>query len=125
MLKTNNKKVVDRVYRDFLGMAQDFSCDDLLIGSCLWTIHDEIENAAAGYNFKSYFEAFNYFCSCFCFGEVYADNIRQYLADVLEETPEEANKFDFDKMLHTYRHLLYKAWLKACDAYGVNPCHEL
>ena len=123
MLRTNNKKVTIRVYTDFMDELQARFPDDFTVSGALYSLADEIE--AAAYNLGlSYQDEFAYNCQCGNFGAIYYDDMRAYLAEVLEETPEEADRFDNEKVARTYYYLLYKGYLTACKKHGVNPYYN-
>lgn len=68
--------------------------------------------------FKTYQEAFttiseNYGC-------IYYDDMRSVLKEALQETEEEANKYNNDKVAFTYNYLLFMAYDRAMKKEGLS-----
>ena len=124
MLKTNSKKVTERIYNDFIDELME-QTETLFTSSALYTLRDWIENATRGQHNKTYQDDFNYFVACGGFGYIYTDDQRKYLQEVLEETDEEANRYDDEKVRNTYALLFYRAYRTACEKYGVNPYWDM
>ena len=55
------------------------------------------------------------------YGECYYDDIRNTLKEALQETEEEAQKYDNEKVAHLYNYLLYSAYLRKCEKEDINP----
>ena len=119
MLKTNNKQV-KQYFNNYL--------NDIIIdhfeGDIQNLVNQFYESARDSrgrlyQNYKTYQEAFE--TISFNYGECYTSDIKNTLKEALQETDEEVNKYDDEKVQNLYNTLLYRAYLERCKAENLNP----
>ena len=119
MRKTNNKEV-KQYFDNYL--------NDILIDS----FEGDVKNMAEQYyisardgkgglykGFKTYQEAFELIT--FNYGAIYYDDMRAILKEALDETEEEANRYNNNQVEALFNSLLYSAYLRKCKAENVAP----
>lgn len=119
MLKTNNK-LVKKYFDEYLEfiLSEYFNDNiDAMVYQFFCSSSDARNKLCTKY--KTYQEAFE--TISFNYAECYYDDMRNTLKEALQETEEEANKYNNDKVAEKYNYLLYSAYLRKCEKEKINP----
>lgn len=121
MLKTNNKQV-KKYFDEYLAQILRDSFEgniEKMQAQFVAGATDSRGKLARIYSdgkIPTYQEEFKFIT--FNYGETYFDDMRDILAEALEETPEEASAYNPDKVEHLFNYLLYSAYLRAIEKAG-------
>lgn len=119
MLRTNNKKV-KKYFDDYLSdiIEDSFDCStENMVEQFFASASDSRQKLDR--NYKTFQDAF--VVMSMNYGECYYDDMRSTLKEALEETEEEANKYNNDKVAMLYNSLLYSAYLRRCEKEKIYP----
>lgn len=130
MLRTNNKKVTAAVDAFVLNAVkevqelEDVSLEEYLKNTLIrFYAH---ERKSISYNVVSYYDSLGEFLINIAGigGYYYYDDMRNMLAEWLEETPEEANRYDNEKVSKTFCYLVERSFRKLLSEYGLDSFYS-
>ena len=125
MLKPNSKKARENAAASFAAFLADYAPEDLTESSQLETM---IDNLIAGSTYSDgtlYSPLFKTIQDAFGMCVVsdmlpYYDQMREELASILEETPEEAAAFSDSKVYERLSAIYYREFMRLCEKHGKN-----
>ena len=125
MLKTNSKKARENAKKVFNEMLELYDNDgeDFLTSSMLDNMIEQLITSTTDnkgrLNHSHYKTVQDAFTEAIVMDMwVYTSDAREVLKSILEETDEEANRFDSDKVYKTLGAMMYREFMKKCEEYG-------
>ena len=124
MLKTNSKKARENAKKVFDTMLEQYDNDAYLLeGSALDCMIEQLitrtTDSRGRLNTMWYTTIQEAFTEAIVMDMwVYTADARDVLKAILEETDEEANRFDSDKVYKTLAAMMYREFMKKCEEYG-------
>lgn len=119
MRKTNSKEV-KAFFNDYLNdiLADSFDGSILKMSQQFRASTSNAKNELATYHFPTYQEAFKEIT--WNYATPYYFEQREMLAEALDQTEEEANKYSEDKVADLFNNLLYRAYCDRCKKENVS-----